>query len=120
MYLSKHTRQKSLQRHLKYWRSKLARLNSQFDTYIKENYKVVDYNVKTPSLRENYLTWRPYGHCRRLKALTARRRCLMMTRTYNIEAKPAVERRNRSRLSFDTDSYDILIAIAAATPLQMT
>jgi hypothetical protein len=33
----------------------------------------------------------------------------MMTRTCIIEAKPAVERRNRSRLSFDTDSNDILI-----------
>jgi hypothetical protein len=91
MYQSKHTRQISLQRHLKYWRSRLARLNSQFDTYIKENYKVVDYHVKTPSLRENDLTWGPYGHYKRLKALTARRRCLMMTRTYIIEARPAVE-----------------------------
>jgi len=109
MYLGKHTRQKSLQRYLKYWRSKLARLNSQFDTYIKENYKVVDYYVKTPPMREEYLTWRPYGYYKRLKALTARRRCLVIARTYITEARTAVDRRNRSRLSFDTDSYDILI-----------
>jgi hypothetical protein len=91
MYQSKHTRQKSLQRHLKYWRSKLARLNSTFDIYIKENYKVVVYHVKTSSQRENDLTWKPYGYYKRLKALTARKRCLMMTRTYIIEARPAVE-----------------------------
>jgi hypothetical protein len=30
-----------------------------FDTYIKENYKVVDYQIKAPSMREHDLTWRP-------------------------------------------------------------
>jgi hypothetical protein len=74
MYQSKHTRQKSLQRHLKYWRSRLARLNSQFDTYIKENYKVVDYHVKTPSLRENDLTWRPYGYYKRVDGTNSKKK----------------------------------------------
>jgi len=36
-----------------------------FDTYIKENYKVVDYQVKTPSMREYDLTWKPYGYYKR-------------------------------------------------------
>jgi hypothetical protein len=56
MYINKHTRQKSLKKYLKSWRSRLARLNDMFDTYIKENYKVVEYQVKTPSMREHDLT----------------------------------------------------------------
>jgi hypothetical protein len=62
MYQSKHTRQKSLQKYMKFWKSRLARLNDMFDSYIKENFKVVDYHVKTPSKREHNLTWRPYGY----------------------------------------------------------
>jgi hypothetical protein len=42
---NKHTRQKSLKRYMKYWRSKLARLNERFNNYIKKHYKVVDYEV---------------------------------------------------------------------------
>jgi len=60
MYQSKHTRQKSLQKYMKFLKSRLARLNNVFDSYIKENYKVVDCYVKTPSLKEHNLTWRPY------------------------------------------------------------
>jgi len=45
MYQNKHTRQKSLKRYMKYWRSKLARLNERFNNYIKKHYKVVDYEV---------------------------------------------------------------------------
>ena len=59
---SKHTRQKSLQKYMKFWKSRLARLNDMFDSYIKENIKVVDYHVKSPSRREYNLTWRPYGY----------------------------------------------------------
>ena len=76
MYQNKHTRQKSLKKYMKFWRSKLARLNSMFDSYIKENYKVVDYHMKTPSLRENNLTWRPYGYYKKMKSMKARSRCL--------------------------------------------
>jgi len=43
---------------MKSWRSKLARLNDMFDSYIKENYKVVEYQIKTPSSREHDLTWK--------------------------------------------------------------
>jgi hypothetical protein len=68
MYQSKHTRQKSLQKYMKFWKSRLARLNNMFDSYIKENYKVVDYHVKTPSLREHNLTRRPYGYYKRRKS----------------------------------------------------
>ncbi len=64
-YINKHTRQKSLKKYLKSWRSRLARLNDMFDTYIKENYKVVDYQIKAPSTREHDLTWRPYGYYKR-------------------------------------------------------
>lgn len=53
---SKHTRQTSLQMYMKFWRSRLARLNNMFDTYIKENHQQVDYHVKTPSLWESNLT----------------------------------------------------------------
>jgi hypothetical protein len=49
MYQNKHTRQKSLRRYMNFWRSKLARLNGKFNNYIKEYYKVVDYEVKKPS-----------------------------------------------------------------------
>jgi hypothetical protein len=65
MYIKKHTKQKSLKKYMKSWRSRLARLNDMFDTYIKENYKVVDYQVKTPSMRKHDLTWRPYGYYKR-------------------------------------------------------
>jgi len=47
-----------------------------FDTYIKENYKVVHYQVRTPSMREHDLTWRPYGYYKRKKAMAACRRCI--------------------------------------------
>ncbi len=50
---SKHTRQKSLQKYMKFWKSRLARLNDMFDSYIKENFKVVDYHVKPPWIRLN-------------------------------------------------------------------
>ncbi|MFN9982452.1 MAG: hypothetical protein ACK53Y_21170, partial [bacterium] len=50
MYINRHTHQKSLKKYMKSWRSRLARLNGMFDTYIKENYKVVDYQIKTPSM----------------------------------------------------------------------
>jgi hypothetical protein len=109
MYQSKHTRQKSLKKYMKFWRSKLARLNSVFDSYIKENFKVVDYQVKTPSLRKHNLTWRPYGNYKRMKSMKAHSRCLAKIRVYVIEARPAVEKTDGTRLNFDTDSYDILI-----------
>jgi hypothetical protein len=48
MCQNKHTRQKSLRKYMRCWRSRLARLNNMFDSYIKENYKVVDYHVKAP------------------------------------------------------------------------
>jgi hypothetical protein len=35
MYINKHTRQKSLRKYMKSWRSRLARLNDMFNTYIK-------------------------------------------------------------------------------------
>jgi hypothetical protein len=76
MYQSKHTRQKSLQKYMKFWKSRLARLNNMFDSYIKENYKVVDYHVKIPSMREHNLTWRPYGYYKRKTSRIARSRCI--------------------------------------------
>jgi len=93
---------------MKFWRSKLARLNQRFDTYIKENYKVVDYEVKNPSPRMSSLTWRPYGYYRKLKMNNARRRCIISKGMYIIEAMSAVQHR-RKRMEFDTDSYEILI-----------
>ena len=80
-----------------------------FDTYIKENYKVVEYQVKTPSLRRYELTWRPYGYYRKMRSIKARNRCRNIMSTYIIEAKPAMEERLKNRLAFDSDSYDILI-----------
>jgi len=43
MNINKYTRQKNLKTYMKSWRSRLARFDNMFDTYIKENYKVVDY-----------------------------------------------------------------------------
>jgi hypothetical protein len=51
-------------------------LNNMFDSYIKENYKVVDYHVKIPSMREHNLTWRPYGYYKRKRSRIARSRCI--------------------------------------------
>ena len=87
MYINKHTRQKSLKKYMKSWRSRPARLNDMFDTYIKENYKVVKYHVKTPSSREHDLTWKPYGYYKRSKAMAAHRRCIALMSTQIIEAR---------------------------------
>jgi hypothetical protein len=108
MYINKHTRQKSLKKYMKSWRSRLARLNDMFDSYIKENYKVVEYQVKTPSMREHDLTWKPYGHKRR-KAMAVSRRCIALKSVQIIEAKAAMNKERRLRMEFDTDSFDILI-----------
>jgi hypothetical protein len=105
MYQSKHTRQKSLKRYMKYWRSKLARLNERFNSDIKQHYKVVDYEVKKPSQRMTYLT---YGYSRMIRIIRARRRCIISKNLYVIEAKSAMQKR-RAQMEFDTDSYEILI-----------
>jgi hypothetical protein len=94
-YINKHTRQKSLKKYMKSWRSRLARLNDMFDSYIKENYKVVDYQVKTPSMREHNLTWRPYGYYKRRKAMSAHRKCIALKSIQFIEAKSAVDKERR-------------------------
>ncbi len=117
MYINKHTRQKSLKKYMKPWRSRLARLNDMFDTYIKQNYKVVDYQVKTPSMRENDLTWRPYGYYKRRKALEVHRRCIALKSIQIIEAKSAVDKERRLKMEFDTDSFDILIDICCSHTL---
>jgi hypothetical protein len=109
MYINKHTRQKSLKKYMKSWRSRLARLNDMFDTYIKENYKVVDYQIKTPSTREHDLTWRPYGYYKKRKAMAARRRCIALKSIQIIEARSAMNKERRLRMEFHTDSFDILI-----------
>jgi hypothetical protein len=70
---------------MKSWRSRLARLNDMFYTYIKENYKVVDYQIKTPSMREHDLTSRPYGYYKRRKAMVACRRCIALKSIQIIE-----------------------------------
>jgi hypothetical protein len=80
-----------------------------FDTYIKENYKVVEYQAKTPSLRRHGLTWRPYRYYRKMRSITAHNRCRNIMSTYIIDANPAMEKRQKTRLAFDSDSYDILI-----------
>jgi hypothetical protein len=108
MYRNKHTRQKSLRKYMKFWRSTLARLNSKFDSYIKENYKVVDYGVRRPSCRERSLTRRPYGYYRRLRINNAHRRCIDFKRGYVIEAKAATQKRKK-KLGFDSGSFEILI-----------
>ena len=109
IYNNKHTRQKSLKKYMKAWRSRLARLNDMFDSYIKENYKVVEYHVKPPSMREHDLTLRPYGYYKKRNSMIARRKCLAIKSTYIIEAMSATKKPERSRMVFDTDSFDILI-----------
>jgi hypothetical protein len=93
---------------MKFWRSKLACLNEKFCNYIKDHCKVVDYEVKKPSLRTTDLTWRPYGYYRRIRINMARRKCLRLGGLYLIEARSSVQKR-KIKMEFDTDSYDILI-----------
>jgi hypothetical protein len=85
MYRNKRTRQKSLRRYMKYWRYKLARLNEKFNNYIKQQYKVVDYEVKKPSQRMTDITWRPYGYSRKIRSIRARRRCII---SRNLQYQP--------------------------------
>ncbi len=47
MCQNKHTRQKSLRKYMRCWRSRLARLNNMFDSYIKESY--ASYENKPPA-----------------------------------------------------------------------
>jgi len=94
---------------MKFWKSRLARLNDMFDSYIKENFNVVDYHVKTPSSREHNLTWRPYGYYKRRRSRIACNRCIAIKITTIIEARSAMDKERRVRMEFDTDSFDILI-----------
>jgi hypothetical protein len=75
--LKQHTRQKRLRRYTKFWRLKSPRLNEKFNKYIKEQYKVVDYEIRKPSMRTTDLTWRPHGYLRRIRISMARKKCLM-------------------------------------------
>ena len=109
MYQSKHTRQKSLKKYMKFWKSRLARLNNMFDSNIKENYKVMEYHVKTPSLRAHTLTWRPYGYYKKRKSRIARNKCIALKAVMIIEAKSATNKESKIRMELDTDSFDILI-----------
>jgi hypothetical protein len=109
MYNNKHTRQKSLKMYMKSWRSRLARLYDMFDTYIKENYKVVEYQINSPSMREHDLTWKPYGYYKRRKAKAAHKRCIALKSMQIIEARSARNKERRLRMEYDTDSFDILI-----------
>jgi hypothetical protein len=94
---------------MKFWKSRLARLNDMFDSYIKGNYKVIEYHVKTPSLREHTLTWRPYGYYKKRKSRIARNKCIALKAVIIIEAKSATNKERKTRMEFDTDSSDILI-----------
>jgi len=94
---------------MKLWKSRLARLNNMFDSYIKENFKVVEYHVKTTSLREHSLTWRPYGCYKKRKSRIACNKCIALRATVIIEAKSATKKERKVRMEFDTDSFDILI-----------
>jgi len=98
-FQGKPNRLESLKKYMKFWRSKLARLNNMFDTYIKENYKVVKHHVKTPSQREKTLTWTPYGRCKWKRRLIARERCLKANNTYIIEARTVQEKVKRKKFN---------------------
>jgi hypothetical protein len=80
-----------------------------FDSYIKENYKVVDYQLKAPSMREHNLTWRPYGYYKRRRSKIACSRCIAIKTATIIEARSAMDKERKVRMEFDTDSFDILI-----------
>jgi hypothetical protein len=94
---------------MKFWKSRLAKLNNMFDSYIKENYKVVDYQVKAPSMREHNLTWRPYGYYKRRRYKIACSKCIAIRTTTIIEARSAMDKERRVRMEFDADSFGILI-----------
>jgi len=74
-----------------------------FDSYIKENFKVVDYHVKPPSRREHNLTWRPYGYYKRRRSKIACSRCIAIQTATIIEARSAMDKDRRVRMEFDTD-----------------
>jgi hypothetical protein len=93
---------------MKFWKSRLERLNNMFDSNIKENYKVMEYHVKTPSLREHTLTWRPYGYYKKRKSRIAHNKCIALKVVVIIEAKSATNKERKVRMEFDTDSFDIL------------
>jgi hypothetical protein len=76
---------------MNFWKSRLARLNDMFDSYIKENFHVVDYQVKPPSRREHNLTWRPYGYYKRRRSRIACNRCKAIKTITIIEAKSAMD-----------------------------
>jgi hypothetical protein len=62
-------------------------------------------------MREHDLTWRPYGHYKRRKAMAARRRCIALKSVQIIEAKAAMNKEIKFRMEFNTDSFDIIIII---------
>ena len=52
----------------------------------------MDYEVKKPSQRITYLTWKPYGYSRRIRIIRARRRCIISKNLCVIEAKSAMQK----------------------------
>jgi len=108
MYKNKNTRQKRLRKYMKFWRSKLARLNQRFGTCIKENYKVVDYEVKKPSPRMTHLKWKPYGYYRRMRIKNAQRRCIISKELYKLKSC-LLYNIEEGKWSLIQISYEILI-----------
>jgi hypothetical protein len=100
---------KTKQKYMKQWRSNLARLNRIIKDYMLDNYKVIDYEVKKPSLRPN-ITWRPYGYHKWRRSSIAQRRCIKYIQQLHktIEVR-STRKKSKPIMHFDTDSYDILV-----------
>jgi hypothetical protein len=86
-----------------------------FDSFIKENYKVVDYHVKAPSLREHCLTWRPYRYYKRRKSRAARSRCIALFAAVIIEARPAMNKGEKQGWNLTLTPLIYSLTTAAAT-----
>jgi hypothetical protein len=65
----------TLRKYLRQWKYHLARLNDIIDIYFKENYKVVDYQIKKPNMRLRDLPRVPFGYHKWRRRHQARIQC---------------------------------------------
>ena len=113
-YIYKNLKIRKIQKHLKNWRLALARLQTSTINYIFQptTHNIREWYVKKPDNRTE-ITYRPYGYHKWERATLARRTLLLRQRhaiAFPANNKDAI----KSNLTFDSDSYPILVDSGAS------
>jgi len=113
-YIYKNLKIRKIQKHLKNWRLALARLQNSTINYIFQptTHNIREWYVRKPNNRTE-ITYRPYGYHKWERATLARRTLLL--RQQHFIAFPANNKDAiKSNLTFDSDSYPILVDSGAS------